>query len=187
MNTFDRGRQTAWILLAALTASGAAAWAQDSKPRDGEPPKQAPAAEPQPGAVLVPRVRGLARPDFWLGIQIESVPDALRAHVDVPAGEGLYVGEVLPGGPAAAAGLKQHDILLALDGKPLKEPAELAEAVEASQGKPLGVKLLRAGKTQSVEITPAKRTVEVRIGEREKETALRTVADAPAHGRIGSR
>ncbi len=68
------------------------------------------------------------------------------AHLDLPADQGLYVSDLVAEGPAAAAGLKQHDILLELKGQPLKEPAELAAAVEKSEGKPVVLKVFRGAR-----------------------------------------
>ncbi len=47
-----------------------------------------------------------------LGVQIESDPD----------NKGARVISVSPGGPAAEAGLRDHDIIIALDGEPLSGP-----------------------------------------------------------------
>jgi S1-C subfamily serine protease len=45
----------------------------------------------------------------------------------------LLVADVLPGGPGAAAGLRSGDPLLALEGRPLQQPADLARGLAGAQ------------------------------------------------------
>ncbi len=96
---------------------------------------------------------------YWLGVVCHPLAeypggDTLRAQLDLPANTGLVAGEVLPGGPAMKAGVKRHDVLLAADEKPLAAVADLVAAVEKSQGQELSLKLLRAGKQQSIRVKP---------------------------------
>jgi S1-C subfamily serine protease len=62
-----------------------------------------------------------------------AVPDAtLIDQLDLPGGQGLVVDEVLADSPAARAGLRVHDVLLALDGRPVPaDPWRFARQVEA--------------------------------------------------------
>ncbi len=54
-----------------------------------------------------------------LGVMVEAPSDAMIEQLDLPEGQGLVVGEVIPDSPAAKAGLKPHDILLEFNGKPV--------------------------------------------------------------------
>ncbi len=76
--------------------------------------------------------------------------------------------------------MKQHDILLELNGQPLKQASELADAVDAAEQKPLSLKFTRQGKTQSITVMPGTRPAEgdTIIIAREKEFARRTLTDA---------
>jgi hypothetical protein len=94
-------------------------------------------AETNPGPR--PGPAGPARPrrpeDGRLGIRV-AVPDpTLIDQLDLPAGQGLVVAEVLADSPAARAGLRAHDVLLALDGRAV--PADrwqFARLIEAARG-----------------------------------------------------
>lgn len=60
----------------------------------------------------------------WLGLRVTPVPDALAAHLplktdDGRAGLGVMVINVVAGGPADGAGLRQYDVIVALDNKPV--------------------------------------------------------------------
>ena len=50
---------------------------------------------------------------YWLGVECLPVMPALRAQLNLPEKQGLLVAAVAPESPAASAGIKQHDILLA--------------------------------------------------------------------------
>ncbi len=80
------------------------------------------------------------------------------------------VGEVKPDLPAAQAGLQKGDRILEVDGTPVKRWEDLAAAIHDSSGKPLDLKVERAGKTFQVSVTPqvsAQKNIfgdEVRVG-----------------------
>ncbi|HKB35628.1 MAG TPA: M56 family metallopeptidase, partial [Gemmataceae bacterium] len=54
-----------------------------------------------------------------LGVRLDRPSDTLVDQLDLPKGQGLIVEEVMGDSAAAKAGLKKHDILLELDGKPV--------------------------------------------------------------------
>ena len=53
----------------------------------------------------------------------------------------MIVNQVYPDSPAAKAGIRLHDIIVAVDGNAITEPTELAKAVQAKGAKPLVLKL----------------------------------------------
>ena len=60
------------------------------------------------------------------------------------ADAGVFVQEVTPGGPAEKAGLKEGDIIVGINGKPVKEGNELVNTIVATPiGKSLSVTVLR--------------------------------------------
>lgn len=93
---------------------------------------------------------------YWLGIECFPVPGLLRDQLSLPEDQGLVVEFTAPESPAAEAGLKKHDILLAADGKPVASMHQLFEIVQASEGKAIEFKLLRGGKETTVSVTPSK-------------------------------
>jgi beta-lactamase regulating signal transducer with metallopeptidase domain len=115
-----------------------------------ELPRPAPAAvaAPQP----VPPVRTPWPEAGRLGVRV-AVPDAVLVdQFDLPRGQGLVVADVAAGSPAARAGLRAHDLLLLLDGKPvLAEPWRLALQVDGLPGeKALTAVVLRRGRRETV-------------------------------------
>ncbi|SIO01715.1 serine protease Do [Singulisphaera sp. GP187] len=95
------------------------------------------------------------RPRYQLGVQVASLDDTLRAQLKVADQEGLLVSAVEPGSAAEKAGLKKYDILLAAGDQSLKSPEDLVNQIQNSSGKALTFKLLRGGKTITLEVTPA--------------------------------
>jgi hypothetical protein len=82
-----------------------------------------------------------------LGVQLEAPAEALIEQLDLPVGQGQVVTRVIPGDPAARAGVLPNDILLELDGKAVpSDPAALARAVEGIKSKvPVDALVLRKG------------------------------------------
>ncbi len=64
------------------------------------------------------------------------------------------VGAVVPGGPAALAGLRTGDQIRAIDGEPVATFDELVDAVSSRPGKLTKFSIERAGKPQDVLVTP---------------------------------
>ncbi|WP_165228397.1 PDZ domain-containing protein [Aquisphaera insulae] len=93
---------------------------------------------------------------YWIGVRVTPASPALRSQLGLEA-DGLIVAEVLKEGPAVKAGLQAHDLLLKLEGQPLKDQAQLTGLVQKSGGKPLKLDILRAGKPVQLELTPEPR------------------------------
>ncbi|WP_347244408.1 PDZ domain-containing protein [Thermogutta sp.] len=112
-------------------------------------------AEPSAG---VPAPQLVVAPsEVWIGVVVEEVPEALRAHLDLPKEQGLLVTSVAKDSPAEKAGIKLHDILLEASGKPLATPNDLVSVVQEKKDQPIEIKLFRKGKTETVKVTPAPR------------------------------
>ena len=146
-------RRASW--LAALALMGVApviARADDDPPKDEKSP---PKAESESRESRKARVVRDALTTYRLEVHVTPVPPPLNDQLDLK-GEGAVVEHVSPDGPAGKAGIQRHDILLSVGDKPIKGPRDLSEAVNASEGKELTIKLLRGGKPQTVTVTPAK-------------------------------
>jgi hypothetical protein len=98
-------------------------------------------------------------PSYWIGVSVGTIEPALRAQLQVPEGQGLIVINVVKVSPAATAGIQANDILLKLDGEDLTDQTRLIQIVQAKEKKTVPLEFLRAGKRQTVEITPQPRTM----------------------------
>ncbi len=62
--------------------------------------------------------------------------------------------EISPGMPADAAGLKPGDILVSIDGQPIRSRFKLQDVIRGANGNPVSVVYLRAGQQHTVSIKP---------------------------------
>jgi len=94
----------------------------------------------------------------WLGVGLQPVmvPETLRAAAGQDSG--MMVMTLAAGGPAVLAGVLPGDILLDLDGTPVRRMRALAAAMGREQiGRSVALRLLRAGALQAVAVTIAAR------------------------------
>src|SRR5256884_2494929 len=90
----------------------------------------------------------------WLGIAIQDVTDELAGTFGVREREGVLVAEVINGGPAEAAGVRQGDVIVELNGAPIKEVPELQRRVAAvAPGQPVKLKVIRDRKPVTLAVT----------------------------------
>jgi len=87
------------------------------------------------------------KPADWEGNAISML--GLRPDLGAP-----LIGEVVPGKPAAGAGLEKGDRILAIDGVPMHSPGDVAQATNASAGTPLTFRVERGGSTSDIALTP---------------------------------
>jgi predicted metalloprotease with PDZ domain len=69
-----------------------------------------------------------------LGISGDELTTQLASYFGVKQGKGVLVREVVVGSPAAKAGLKAGDVIVAVDGKSVATVAELRQALEIKPG-----------------------------------------------------
>jgi len=109
-----------------------------------------------------------AENSYWVGAVIGPIPEPILAHIaegTIPEGKGICVMEVVPDSPAEKAGLKNFDVILKVNGEAVNGE-EFVEKVRASEGKKLTCEVLRAAKTQNIDLTPAERPVEPQMAKR---------------------
>ncbi len=94
--------------------------------------------------------------EYSIGVTVKPIDLTLRTHLpklsDRP---GLVVEQVNHDSPAAKAGLKPSDILLAVDTAPVADIESLAARIQATGGKPVQCQILRAGKGMTIMVTPS--------------------------------
>ena len=65
------------------------------------------------------------------------------------------VRSVVPGGPAAQGGLQVNDVIVAVAGAVVKNPAEVVTAIDRSGvGRPLELLVERQGRSVPITVTP---------------------------------
>jgi serine protease Do len=83
----------------------------------------------------------------WLGVQIQQVTPEIAKSLGLGKGEGALIADVTEGGPAAKAGFKQGDVILAFDGHKIDKVRDLPIVVaESAIGHKADVKIWRDGK-----------------------------------------
>src|SRR5947199_10103377 len=86
-------------------------------------------------------------PMTFLGVETSEVPNVVSEQLGLTKGFGLVVDYVVPDSPAAAAGVRQNDIIKMLNDQILTEPDQLAKLIRSySEGTTLTLTLLRKGK-----------------------------------------
>lgn len=90
----------------------------------------------------------------WLGLSIQEVTPDLAREFGLSQPEGVLIGDLLPGSPAAKAGLHRGDVILQVDGKTVEGTGQLRNLVAAASiGSVLKMNILRDGKPRNVTAT----------------------------------
>lgn len=89
----------------------------------------------------------------WLGVQVQSLNEETSAYLNYKGTKGALVAGILSDSPAAAAGLKQGDIITKWDGKEIASPDALVELISKSKiGQRMPVAVYREGKLRTIQI-----------------------------------
>ena len=98
----------------------------------------------------------VTRGSIGVSFQTDQTPTLLHSF---GATNGVLITEVQPNGPAAAAGLEQGDVILSINGAPVKNTDELVEKVAAlSVGQKATIRYLRDRKEKEATLTIEDRT-----------------------------
>jgi serine protease Do len=90
----------------------------------------------------------------WLGIGIQELTAELGKALNLPVTEGAIVTSVNEGSPAAKAGLKPDDVIVAIDGQKISSDRELTRTVGFKRPNAVAtLDLFRGGKKQQVKVT----------------------------------
>lgn len=146
----------------ALTALSLTALAQDppSAPREPLPREDnrpRPQFEPQePGRFPERKPREILTP--FLGIISRPAAPEVRSQLKLGVGFGLVIAEVIPDSPAAAAGLRESDILVRFNDQRLVSSEQLQFLIlDAGKDKDVSLTFYREGAQQSVTVKVAEK------------------------------
>jgi len=99
----------------------------------------------------------------WIGVEAQEITPEIAESFRLPSTSGVLIAGVLPGGPADRAGLKPRDILVAIEGSPVKDPNSMLNLVAALvPGKPAAIRLRRDSKTIEIQVTVGTRPAQQR-------------------------
>ncbi|OGG46790.1 MAG: hypothetical protein A3F84_12560 [Candidatus Handelsmanbacteria bacterium RIFCSPLOWO2_12_FULL_64_10] len=94
----------------------------------------------------------------WLGIQIQNVTDEIASSLGFKSTDGAMVSEVFADTPAQRAGVQTGDVILAVNGKPIKDRDDLMNTIAATDpGKPVALKVVREKKEITISVTLGER------------------------------
>jgi serine protease Do len=113
----------------------------------------------------------------YLGVNIQSITPDLAKALKVEDREGALVADVISGSPAEKGGIERGDIIIAYDGKPVKDSHDLPAMVAATPvDEHVTVTVLRDGKKQDLAI---------KVGKLPSEEAKLEKSVQPAKGKWG--
>jgi serine protease Do len=150
-------RATQAVIAAIILA--AFAMAQDQAPPAPEAPA-APAAPRAPRAPRAPKAPRAPESRSYLGIDSRDVTPEIASALHLPNTQGVEVMMVDQDAPAGKAGLKEHDVIVGFNGKPVSDPYELRNMIrEVPPGNTATLGIVRGGKPMDVKVTLAEHPV----------------------------
>jgi S1-C subfamily serine protease len=78
----------------------------------------------------------------------------LAGYFGVASGAGLLVRSVAANSPAALAGMRAGDVVVAANAKPVANTNDWVKAIKNSHGRPLTIVVMRDKKQQTLTLTP---------------------------------
>lgn len=95
----------------------------------------------------------------WIGVEPQNLSKELSESLGLPSNtSGVLLSGVLEGGPAARAGIKPGDVLIAVNGSPIKDVrALLNQVAQISPGSQAKLTILRKGKEMDLAAQIGKR------------------------------
>ena len=91
----------------------------------------------------------------WIGVAAGARPLPPRARALVGRERAVEIVEVMAGSPAARAGLRAEDLILAVDGEPVSGVDDLHRLMDGDRiGRPCTLAVVRDGEPQELELTP---------------------------------
>lgn len=109
-----------------------------------------------------------------IGVRPQTLTPVLAAGLGLTRDYGVVLADVLPGGPAAQAGLRPGDIVVALDGKAMENGRQLQVGLyRRNVGDVIALDILRDGEPRSLKVTMT--------GRRDSLTDLSAGADPREH------
>ena len=128
----------------------------------------------------------------WIGVTIQPVTRDIADSLGLKEAAGALIDEPQEGGPAAKAGLKSEDVVLSVDGDPIKDARALALKMAGEEpGRTVKLAVMRHGTQQTIDVTvapyPNERTAENSSSSQGESPLGLTLAPADEVAGAGSR
>jgi serine protease Do len=122
----------------------------------------------------------------WLGVIMEPINREYARSHGLPK-SGLWVVNVAGDSPASACGIREGDLIVGFDGRPLRLSGArahdyLIKTMRAKPGKPFRVSVMRDGKTLALSGTFAKRPEEASLRADDIGVTVKAITDAEYFG-----
>jgi serine protease Do len=90
----------------------------------------------------------------YLGVQVQGLTPEVAARLGVPGKSGVVIAKVMPGAPAAKAGMQDGDVLTDVAGQAVKDPRSLQRIVAGlPTGKQVALNVVRDGARKTLNLT----------------------------------
>ncbi len=106
----------------------------------------------------------------WLGVVIQDLTPTLAEELGLKVMEGVVITEVIPDSPASRAGLKEKDVIVAINKKPIKNASELRSYILLTKpGTEIVLDIIRNGQKLEFKVVIEAPKKEVLTSKRELE------------------
>jgi serine protease Do len=111
--------------------------------------------------------------DGYLGVFMQPVPEILAVHLGLGEAVGVVAADVAAESPAEKAGIVQYDVIVAVNGKEVKDQEAFAKAVrQAGAGTKVKLSLIDKGQRKDVEVTLGELPAERAEGKRDQSKGI---------------
>jgi serine protease Do len=127
----------------------------------------------------------------WMGAQVQSITADVAESLGLKKAEGALIAEPQAGSPASKAGIKAGDVVLSIDGSPVKDARDLARKIaDLAPGSTIKLGIMRNGSEQTLTLTlgemSAQRQARADAKDGESDEPKIGVTVAPAGSVVGS-
>jgi serine protease Do len=110
-------------------------------------------------SAILPQLRETGRVSRgYIGVTLRDVDADLQRSLNLPSVNGALVQDITPDSPAARAGIRTYDVIVAVDGRPIDRNDSLIQLIAArNPGTSSILQILRDGRSMNVTVKLAER------------------------------